>query len=147
MNTPNQSLKPSYALRFTLLTIVCSTVLVGCDAIPVTQRTIEKNKEAIAKSLNSSLVSVKRNGDHVQFISDGAVGVEQAGQWQETFSLRVGERFQAKPDHHTSTTFMVKDIKEGSVTLKYDTQFNHQSFGKNLITQDLGEVEIPYKGK
>lgn len=46
------------------------------------------------------------------------------------------------PDHHGRLLFQVSKIKEESVVFHYTSSFNHNSFGKNLITTDEGEVEI-----
>ena len=132
--------------KLCLITVLGSIVLLGGCNSPHVERTSDKNKEGITTSLNSHFISVVPDSGKVRFISDGSLGIGSWGDsWQSDFSLGTGEKFRARPDHHASSSYEVRDINKNGVVLKYQTRFDHRSFGKNLISSDEGEVVIPYK--
>jgi len=133
---------------YRLMFCLCLTVaLIGCtNNDPRVERTSGANRAEMESLLNNHLISLTRNSNGVSFASDGRVGIrDSAGTWQKAFVLGQGEKFMEEPDHHMSATFEVVNVKAGSVVLKYVSTFDRRSFGKNLITVDEGEIEIPYK--
>lgn len=62
--------------------------------------------------------------------------------WDFDFTLsKPGERF-SSPDKHSSRVFTVKEITKNTITLSYESISNYSDFGKNLITQDSGEITL-----
>ncbi len=128
-------------------------VLVGChdpaiDRTPAIERTAGKNKAGMEQYLNAHLLAVAPDSSKVTFITDGRLGIGDWGKsWQREFALETGGKFQGAPDHHSSSSFEVQTIGARSVLIKYQTKFDHRSFGKNLISIDEGEVAIAYKEK
>ena len=138
MNTKGQWLMCSFVLAMTFN---------GCQS-PRVEKTIGKNKTGMETYLNAHLLTLSPSSNKVAFSSDGELGVrDEAGAWQKDFILGKGEKFMAQPDHHASSSFEVENIKPDSVMVRYLSQFNHTSFGKNLITADEGEIEIQFKNK
>ena len=87
--------------------------------------------------LKSHLVSVAKNSDKVHLVTDGKI-------WAREIDLTIGQKLNSSPDHHGSFFYAVKDIAKSGVLVEYETQFDHRSFGKDLITIDKGEFEIGY---
>ena len=50
-----------------------------------------------------------------------------------------------KPDDHSQNEFWIQEIQEEGVVIKYKSQFDHRSFGKNLITIDEGTLKLKWK--
>ena len=125
-------------------------VLGGCHkpAVPAVEKTVGKNQIGMEDYLNAHFITVVPDSGKVRFMTDGSLGIGNWGNsWQSEFSLGVGEKFQARPDHHLSSSFEVRGIGMKGVVLKYQTKFDQRSFGKNLISIDEGEIEISYKEK
>jgi hypothetical protein len=129
-----------------LCILAVSIGLVACG--PQVERSIGKNKTGLETSLNAHLISVVPISEKVSVITDGSLGVrDSAGVWQKEFVLGKGEKFMMQPDEHASASFEVVGIKPDSVSLKYVSQFDHRSFGKNLIATDEGEIEVSFTSK
>jgi hypothetical protein len=60
------------------------------------------------------------------------------------FIYDLGDTFDL-PDHHGNVRFTLKKISPAAIFLTYRTSFSHMSFGKNLVTIDEGELEIPLR--
>ncbi|MBF0385303.1 MAG: hypothetical protein HQL27_05470 [Candidatus Omnitrophica bacterium] len=80
----------------------------------------------------------------VCFISDASFGKDLGDTWQSQFSLEIGEQFRQALDDHGSTTFELQAIQEDEVVVKYESTFDHRSFGKNFVTVDTCSIKIPY---
>lgn len=102
-----------------------------------TKNAVGEKKEEMVSFLRSHLISVAKHSGKVHFVTDGKI-------WQKEIDLSKGEKLVSPPDHHASFFYEVKEIKKNSVVLKYETRFDHRSFGKDLITHDEGEFEITY---
>lgn len=137
--------------RWLIVSVSLALVSGGChdpaiDRAPAIERTVGKNKAGMEQYLNAHFLAVTPDAGKVRFITDGRLGIGDWGKsWQREFALETGGKFQAAPDHHSSSSFEVQTIGAQSVLIKYQTKFDHRSFGKNLISQDEGEVEIAYQ--
>ena len=60
------------------------------------------------------------------------------------FTINVGDTFQMAPDHHASATFTLTGIEDNGIVIRYESYFDHRSFGKDLITKDVVEFRWPY---
>ncbi|MGZ8217195.1 hypothetical protein [Methylomagnum sp.] len=100
----------------------------------------------MATFLNAHFLSVMPDSGKVRFVSDGTLGVGALGQsWRSEFLLGEGERFMARPHRHGNAIYEVRQINEESIVIRYKTDFDSRSFGKDFISSDTGEVAIPYK--
>jgi hypothetical protein len=66
-------------------------------------------------------------------------------QWSGDFTLRVNETFLHRPDHHQSTTYTLEKIEPTGIVIRYESRFDHRSFGKNLINVNRGTLRLPWK--
>jgi hypothetical protein len=113
---------------------------------PGIERTFGKHKIETENYLNSHILSILFSSKKVSFIFDGKLGVQDSsGTWQNEFILGKGEKFQSQLDHHASISFELMQVHPSSAVLKYSSKFDHRPFGKNLVTIDEGEIEIPFK--
>ncbi len=48
-------------------------------------------------------------------------------------------------DDHSNTRYMVRKMSGETITVFYETEFNHTSFGKYLIEKDSGTFEVVVK--
>ncbi len=139
--------------KLLLLIIVCVAVAVGfsrgCsqkEVEPVVKYTMNEQKDWMVQFFQESLVSLAIDdaGAHFQgsrfYLGDpmapGALNLSS----QFTLS-KPGEMFWS-PDHHGSRIFTVLRITPGEIVLSYRSEFDHQSFGKNLTTIDEGEFTL-----
>ena len=119
--------------------------LISCSFKEEAEKTTNNDKSRIEEYLGAHLVRVVPEGQRVKFETDGEIGIGARDQsWSSNFSLSLGEAFKSQPDHHSSSTFQVKEIGATGIVLRYQTTFDHSSFGKNLLTKDEGDVEIVY---
>lgn len=136
--------------RWLIYCFSLAIVLSSChnSAAPAVKNTVAKNQIGMEEYLNAHLITVLPDSGKVRFMTDGSLGIGNWGDsWQSEFALGVGEKFQTQPDHHSSSSFEVRGISVKGIVVKYQTKFDHQSFGKDLITIDEGEIEISYKEK
>jgi hypothetical protein len=132
--------------RILLLFLFVFVAGLGCG--PKVERTVGKNKSGTEAYLRAHILELYPVNGKASFVTDGELGIDDKGKgWSKEFVLVAGEQFQAQPDHHASSTFEIKAVNSTGVALKYSSKFNHLSFGKNLITIDEGEIELPFKGK
>ena len=125
--------------------IVAILLLVGCHSTK-TEVTTNNNKEAMTSYVNAHMVSVAVGSDKARFVTDGKIRpASHSVAANEPFFVSIGERLRAAPDHHTSTEFVYMGLRDNSVLLEYEQTFDHQSFGKNLITIDHGEILVSLK--
>lgn len=118
--------------------------ITACDT-PV-QKTTDKYKAQLQNYLQTHLKFSKTEVDRVSIITDGEVGMyDNSKNWRKEFEIKKGDKFFASADHHSSTSFEITAISSQSFTVRYLTEFNHKSFGKNLISIDQGEVIIENK--
>ena len=126
------------------LTIVI-ILLASCHSIK-TEVTTNKNKEAMTTYVNAHMISVAVGSAKVRFVTDGRIiPASHSVAANEPFFINIGERLRTAPDHHTSTEFVYVGLRDNSVVLEYEQTFDHQSFGKNLITIDRGEILVSLK--
>ncbi|HEX2586124.1 MAG TPA: hypothetical protein VHL14_13420 [Steroidobacteraceae bacterium] len=127
------------------LIVIAILLLAGCHSTQ-TEVTTNKNKEGMTSYVNAHITSVAVGTDKVRFVTDGRIiPATHPVPANEPFFINIGERLRTAPDHHTSTEFVYKGIRDGSVLLEYEQTFDHRSFGKNLITIDRGEVLVSLK--
>ncbi len=135
---------------FIFLVIVVSIILyVRLETTTRIEKTFGKNREEIKQLLEEHLVFVSLENGRVHFVSDGKLGIDWGksaeNPWTTDFSLKKSESFFAYPDKHGSSEFKVLDISPNYVEIEYLNEFDHQSFGKNLISIDTGTVKLSYK--
>ena len=63
------------------------------------------------------------------------------------FVVNLGDDFQMAPDEHASARFVVRAIDDEGITVEYESSFDHHSFGKDLITRDIGQFRWDYSDK
>jgi hypothetical protein len=113
---------------------------------PTVERSVGKTQTAIASYLSAHLVEMRNGSAQVSVVTDGKLGIFAEGEkWTNKFILRKGDRFQTQSDHHAYFFFEIERLNPASVSIRYSSTFDHRSFGKNLITIDEGEVELPIK--
>src|SRR3954471_3836936 len=120
--------------RLILVGVLVSTF--GCaPRKPTVERTDGQYRSATRDYLKAHILELHPASAKVSFVTDGQLGIYQEGhKWTQTFTLGTGEKFESQPDHHASSYFEIKQVNGGSVLLKYTSSFDHQSFGKNLLT-------------
>ena len=117
----------------------------GCTW-PKSEITTNKFQSDMEVLIGSHTVSVQPEAGKVRLVTDGEIGLPSGGTAPSGgLVLGVGDRMVRKPDHHSYTVFKVSEVKAESVILDYEYKFNHQSFGKNLVTIDRGQVEVGYR--
>lgn len=132
--------------RLAPLSLLIATLLIGCG--PKVERTVDQNRAWTEHYLNKHILAVSFSSGRVAFVTDGEVGIfDKDTHWQKEFTLINGQSFQSQPDHHASSIFELKEVKPKGVVLKYSNKFNNVSFGKNLISIDEGEIEVPYSNR
>ena len=125
--------------------IVAAFLLAGCNSTK-TEVTANKNSEAMTSYVNAHMISVAVGSAKVRFVTDGRIiPASHSVAANEPFFIKIGERLRTAPDHHTSTEFVYVGLRDNSVVLEYEQTFDHQSFGKNLITIDRGEILVSLK--
>lgn len=96
-------------------------------------------------SLSKHLLSIKLVKGIVEIESDGTY---TKGEKRLTkFSLEPGQSFDGPPDHHAWSQIKLIAADNKSVRLTYQARFDHRSFGKDLITEDSGEINLPLSSK
>lgn len=63
---------------------------------------------------------------------------------QKQLLLKIGESIEY-PDHHSSRKVTLVNTDDKGAYFKYESSFNHMSFGKNLIENDVGEFFLKWK--
>src|SRR3989344_1469289 len=61
------------------------------------------------------------------------------------FPVQVGQKFCERPDHHGRMGLQFEAIRGNTLVIRYESQFDHRSFGKNLEETDRGTIEWPAK--
>lgn len=134
--------------------LVCHILIVSVlanDSFPKVEHTTNKYRGSMEQLFKRASValSIDKAGAHFQTRPDGpkfCLGDPRKGvhatEFQFDFTLsKPGEVF-FSPDHHESRIFTVKRVDPDKVVLQYETEFDHRSFGKNLITTDSGEIKL-----
>lgn len=124
-------------------------ITTGCEAKTRTEITYNEEKDWYQDFFARHLVSAGPLDNKVKIVSDGRFGLRdnESSSFITTFTIANGEKFYCSLDHHAVTTFVVKEIGPDSVTIQYESSFDHRSFGRDLITKDIGTVKIKYKAK
>lgn len=132
-----------------IVTLVLALVGLGCSPQgSQVERSVAKNKLEMESYLNAHILSSYSFDGKVAFVTDGKLGVYNSDQkWGNEFTLQIGGQIQTQADHHILTVFELKRVERSLLVLNYLSTFDHISFGKNLISIDEGEVEVPLKGK
>lgn len=130
----------TYTVLFALLMI----------SIPVATATeneniTEKNLTWVQDFLQKHVISLEPKGVSASITSDGHLVGD--GTNSLSFNITAGSKFKSQPDHHSSLKFEVLKVDLEGVTLKYESQFDHRSFGKDKISIDTGEIKLPYQSK
>jgi len=113
------------------------------------EKTANRDKDWLVEFFKGSVLSLSIDGTgaHFQMRRDGAkfcLGDPKRHEMEFKFQFTLskpGEVFYS-PDKHGMRTFTVKRITTDSLVLDYGTSFDHRSFGKNLITEDTGQIEL-----
>ncbi|MBT7952642.1 MAG: hypothetical protein HN764_13520 [Gammaproteobacteria bacterium] len=141
-----------------LITLTCNAlaeeVLIEAQGRPLTkseyppkiERTENTSKLAESKFFNAHLKKLIRfEQDKTLISTDGRIGVNSDNGWTTVFVIGINDKFRPTIDDHGSTEYQLVKIGDKSVTIRYKSEFNHNSFGKNLITIDEGTFEAAYK--
>ncbi len=99
----------------------------------------------MVQHLDRFLVEVSPAGNgKVHFVSSFHTSESAPPGRPGEFDLGIGGNFYHQ-DEHGLLTFVVEEIKQTGVVLRYESTFDHRSFGKDLVTRDEGEIEVPYR--
>ena len=90
------------------------------------------------------MVSMTRQGENVIFVSDGRFGIRSDHKWKKSFKMGVGETFNRSFNRHEWCEFKILDILDTEVKIRYESGFDHRSFGKNLVSIDSGIIILKY---
>lgn len=122
---------------------------------PQVVRTQNKEQDTTTRWLESHIQTLIREGETVRFVTDGRVitspNEDISGQTSgpddllSTFTLPVGGKFHTAPDGHGGIGFTVSALHEDKVIIEYKSTFYHMDFGPNMITEDTGTIELPYR--
>jgi hypothetical protein len=130
-----------------ILLFVC--ILFNCSPAgkPVQiKKTYDQQRSWALDYLDENVLSCRRIDDSIAFRTTAKLGIGQWGHsWNQNFLLAREGGFIIAPDHHLKVSFSIASIDSASVLLKYEYQFDHRSFGKELISIDTGEVRFNYK--
>ena len=106
-----------------------------------------ENVETYRRFFDDHTLSMTRDGDKVIFVSDGRFGLHADGEWEKSFSVGVGDIFRRMPDRHEQCTFRVLEILDIGVKIRYESSFDHRSFGKDMVSVDSGIIVLKYRDK
>ncbi len=120
-------------------------VATASDTETTTEYTTENNLNWVQDFLQKHVVSLEPKGVSASITSDGEIVRDSAT--NPSFDVTAGSKFRAQPDHHSSLNFEVLKVDSEGVTLKYASQFDHRSFGKDKISIDTGKIKLPYRSK
>ena len=118
---------------------------------PELQKTTNKYQESLSEFFKQACISlsIDQFGAHFSMRHDGAkfcigdpqkAGTSTTYQFEFTIS-KPGDIFYSL-EHHGIKVFTVKSIDSDRIVLKYLSKFDHRSFSKNLLTEDLGEITL-----
>ena len=110
------------------------------------EKTLNQQQSWSLNYLNDNVLSCRRIDDSVAFRTTAKLGIGQWGHsWNQTFILGRGGVFILAPDHHMKVSFQIVSINSTDMQLKYKYQFDHRSFGKDLMTIDSGKILFHFK--
>ena len=90
----------------------------------------------------SQYIYIILDKDTVIFVEDGPINVSGSmGKYKRT--LRLNDSYTV-PDRHASATYTISAISPDAVQISYISSFDHNSFGKDLITTDKGTISVFY---
>jgi hypothetical protein len=127
--------------------LVIVTILVGGGWLihkrlarpPATvERTFGREARWWAERCREHIRELAPEGQRVRITQDGWFGAEL------TPVLSIGDVLATQPDEHATSWCRLAAIDHDGIILEYESTFNHQSFGKNLITIDSGQVRLPW---
>jgi len=72
-------------------------------------------------------------------------GINTDNGWTCDFILGKGDKFSGPLDDHGSIKYQLTNIGDDSITVRYESEFDHSSFGENKITVDEGTVKLEYR--
>ncbi len=132
-----------------ILVIPLANMLSNCSPVakPVQiEKTYNQQQYWSLNYLNENVLSCQRIQDSVAFRTTAKIGVGiWSKSWNQDFILgREGEFF-LSPDHHLKASFRIESIDSAGMRIRYEYQFDHRSFGKDLISIDSGEIQFNYK--
>lgn len=99
----------------------------------ITNEYLEETK----KLLEHNITNLQPHNNKISINTKGLLGEKLA-------IVGTGETLADIPDDHGNMLFTVGKITKEGVYIKYRTEFDHNSFGKNLITIDKGQVFLEF---
>ncbi|MBX9689672.1 MAG: hypothetical protein K2X27_23375 [Candidatus Obscuribacterales bacterium] len=103
-----------------------------------TRNTSGEQAKVLSESLKKHILQASASDGKAKLVSDGHYTKAQ----QKEFFLAVSESFDGPPDRHSSTKFSLKSILPTALKLGYESRFDHNSFGKDLVTIETGEIDL-----
>jgi hypothetical protein len=92
-------------------------------------------------------LSLTYDGEAVHFkFKEAGLGFVTEEKHGFEFSLEEGQPFRSATDHHGSTKYLLKEVGSDGITIQYESEFDHRSFGPDQITIDRGTFKLPYTG-
>jgi len=109
--------------------------------------TENQDADSYEQALKDRLISLARNGDAVNFrFNKTGYAFRINEKYAHEFTISQNETFSTPPDNHGSIQYTLTTIDSESVTLQYESYFDHRSFGPDQITIDRGIFKLPYTG-
>ncbi|MBU0479025.1 ankyrin repeat domain-containing protein [bacterium] len=132
-----------------ILTLVIVFMLIrvplGCSEIKThgVERIDNVNNEKVKEFLSRDIILLSPSEKGVHIIIDGRINVWGGG-WQMDSVLQRGETFNSHLDHHANSKYTISKIEDSEIQIKYHNEFDHRSFGSNLITREEGNLKLKY---
>ncbi|NBX02957.1 MAG: hypothetical protein EBR02_02600 [Alphaproteobacteria bacterium] len=130
-----------------MLAIVCGGIFYS-QLGPKIEKTVNKDSELLQKNLQESLeyLRIDEKGAHLKMLPNRMRLFRDTGdstrlERLDDYTLQSGESIRTL-DHHSMLRLTVKSISSSAMVFEYTDTFDHRSFGKDLITMDMGEFTL-----
>ncbi len=120
------------------IVLIITLYVAGCGHLqpsPTVQRTTNAQQAWHARFLRDH-VALTTIGSTTQFSSDRLTIGSTA---KLSGNLNIGDKLIVQ-DHHYETTYTLRNTDTNAATFEYECTFDHRSFGKNLVSIDMGSV-------
>lgn len=113
-----------------------------------TIETENENADWFVKRFSRDLISLTRDGKVVHFtFKNPGFSLVVDREYRSDFTLEEGQPFNSGPDDHSFTKYLLKAVGADGVTIQYESEFDHRSFGPDKITIDRGTFKLLFTGQ
>jgi hypothetical protein len=134
-------------LIFTSINLLFLILFCGNPSATETIETENKDAETYVKIFDKRLQSLTLERDTVHFLFK-KVGLSFISDDEEgsgfDFKLKQGQTFRSAPGDHESSKYKLLEVGAEDITIQYESEFDHRSFGPDEITIDRGTFKLPY---